>query len=426
MALFRAGKTHTALMAGFIGNVVEWYDFALYGYMATYISILFFPGDDRLISLLSTYGVFAAGFVMRPLGSVVFGWMGDTIGRTATMLLSVSLMAVPTLILGCLPTYASVGGWAAVLLVMVRLLQGLSVGGEFSSSVTYLVETAPSGRRGFTGSWANMGSIAGMLLGSGAAAGLNSFFDHETILAWAWRLPFWTGAVIGILAILTRRHLPRSDHFRQHHAQRGETSPLIQAFTHNLHTTLKATIFASVYGVFFYFAMVYLPTWADGQAGYTLTLSMRINVIATAMLLGLIPLAGWLSDHLIRRTRLIALSMLGVALLTGPLFYAMAHQGGLAALIISQFSLAALLALPLGAAPAMFVEMFPAQDRLSGYSVSYNLGLGVIGGTAPMIATALIKWSGVPMAAGALLFVAAIVGFITLLRIHDRSREPLR
>ena len=177
-------------MAGFIGNVVEWYDFALYGYMATFISTLFFPGDNRLTSLLSTYGVFAAGFIMRPLGSAVFGWLGDTIGRTKTMLLSVSLMAVPTLVLGCLPTYKTVGLWAPVLLVIVRLVQGLSVGGEFSSSVTYLVETAPDHRRGFSGSWANMGSMVGMLLGSGAAAVVDSYFDHETVLAWAWRLPF--------------------------------------------------------------------------------------------------------------------------------------------------------------------------------------------------------------------------------------------
>jgi len=420
------GKRHTALMAGFVGNVVEWYDFALYGYMASFISTLFFPSEDRLASLLATYGVFAAGFVMRPLGSAFFGWLGDTVGRSTTMLISVSLMAVPTFVLGCLPTYDTVGYWAPILLVLVRLVQGLSVGGEFSSSVTYLVETADPERRGFAGSWANLGSIAGMLLGSGAAALLTSWFEHQVVLDWAWRLPFLFGAVIGITAILIRRNLPRSEHFQKHHDERDDTSPLVEAFTNNLRQTLKATFFASVYGVVFYFALVYLPTWANEQAGYKLDVSMTINVIGTALLLVLIPLAGWISDRFIRRTHLVIIAMVGTAAVTYPLFQTMESQGSVWVLALSQLVLIVLLALPLGAAPAMFVEMFPARDRLSGYSVSYNLGLGVVGGATPMIATALIKWTGASVAAGGFLLLSAALGVLSLLLVHDRSREALR
>ena len=419
-------KRHTALMAGFIGNVVEWYDFALYGYMATFISSLFFPSDDRLASLLATYGVFAAGFVMRPLGSAFFGWLGDTIGRSKTMLLSVSLMAIPTFVLGCLPTYDMAGAWAPALLVLVRLFQGLSVGGEFSSSVTYLVETADPKRRGFAGSWANLGSIVGMLLGSGAAAALTTVYGHQVVLDWAWRLPFLLGALLGGIGIFTTRHLPHSKHFKKHHDERADTSPFIEAFTLNLRTTLKATFFASVYGIVFYFALVYLPTWANEQAGYPLKVAMDINFIATALLLALIPAAGWLSDHLIRRTHLIALSMIGIAASTYPLFHAMSSGGSPIPLVIAQVILAVFLALPLGAAPAMFVEMFPARDRLSGYSVSYNIGLGVVGGTTPMIATALIKWTGLSLAAAGFLTVAGVAGIIAIWLIRDRSREPLR
>ncbi len=413
-------------MAGFIGNIVEWYDFALYGYMASFLSTLFFPGEDRLASLLATYGVFAAGFVMRPLGSALFGWLGDTVGRTTTMLVSGALMAVPTFALGCLPTYETAGLWAAALLVLVRLVQGLSVGGEFSSSVTYLVETAQPGRRGFAGSWANIGSITGMLLGSGAAVAITTVFSHETVLDWAWRLPFLFGAVIGLAAILIRRRLPDSEHFRRHQDDRGDTSPLREAFTRNLATTARATAFASMYGVVFYFALVYLPTWAHEQAGYGLDTAMRINAAATAALLLLIPLAGWLSDRLLRRTHLIALAMTGVAAVAWPLFALMAKTGSLALLVLSQFGLVLLVALPLGAAPAMFVEMFPASDRLSGYSVSYNLGLGVMGGATPMLATAFIKWTGAPVAAGVFLGIAGAIGVLATLIIRDRSREALR
>jgi MHS family proline/betaine transporter-like MFS transporter len=413
------------LAAGFIGNVVEWYDFALYGYMATFLSTLFFPNDDRLASLLATYGVFAAGFVMRPLGSALFGWLGDTIGRSKTMLISVSLMVIPTFALGCLPTYEQAGLWAPVLLVLVRLVQGLSVGGEFSSSVTYLVETADQARRGFAGSWANLGSIAGMLLGSGIATALTTYFAKDTVLDWAWRMPFLFGAVVGAIAIALRRHLPHSQHFSRHDSGRGNSSPLKEVLTKDLGRTVPATLFASVYGVVFYFALVYLPTWANEEAGYPLDLSMRVNTAATATLLLLIPLGGWLSDRYVRRTHLVALAMLGIGFAGYPIFNAMNGEGGWLALMAGQFALVALLAFPLGAAPAMFVEIFPARDRLSGYSVSYNLGLGVVGGATPMIATGLIKWSGMAVSAGLFLVFAAFVGFGVASFIRDRSREAL-
>jgi len=154
----KAPELRHRIMAGFIGNVVEWYDFALYGYLAGIIAPLFFPTENAAAGLIATYGVFAAGFLMRPLGAAVFGWFGDRYGRARTMQISVTMMAVPTVILGLLPTYATVGILAPVLLIILRLVQGLSVGGEFSSSATYLVETAPPGRRGLIGSWANVGA----------------------------------------------------------------------------------------------------------------------------------------------------------------------------------------------------------------------------------------------------------------------------
>ena len=199
------------IMAGFIGNVVEWYDFALYGYLAGVIAPVFFPSGNPTAGLIATYGIFAAGFVMRPLGAAVFGWFGDRFGRARTMQISVALMALPTLLLGLLPSYAQVGMLAPVLLVLVRLLQGLSVGGEFSSSATYLVETAPEARRGLTGSWANIGSMTGSLLGVGAAALVTGIATAEALSDWAWRLPFLGGAILGLAGILTRRNLHDSE-----------------------------------------------------------------------------------------------------------------------------------------------------------------------------------------------------------------------
>lgn len=419
------GRRGTALVAGFIGNVVEWYDFALYGYMAGILAEQFFPHEDPLAALIATYGVFAAGFLMRPLGAALFGWLGDTVGRSRTMLLSVTLMALPTFLLGCLPTHAQAGVWAPVLLVALRLLQGLSVGGEFSSSVTYLVETAPADRRGYAGSWANTGSMAGMLLGAGVAAGVTTVLGDARVAAGGWRVPFLLGGVLGVTSILLRRHLPRSPLFAQHAAERPATSPLWQALTRQRRETVQAVIFASAYGVVFYLPLVYLPEWLHKQAGMARAQALRLNTAATALLLLLIPLAGWCSDHLLRRTRQVALAMFAMALLGWPLYASLGH-GGMRAAALAQFLLAGVLALPLGAAPAMFAELFPASDRLSGYSLAYNLGLGVVGGATPMVATWLMRASGQATAPGMLLSAMGLVATLVALRMHDGSREPLR
>lgn len=418
-------KRYTTIVAGFIGNVVEWYDFALYGYMAGILAGLFFPSDNETAALIGAYGVFAAGFIMRPLGSAVFGWLGDTLGPSRTMFVSVVMMALPTFLLGCLPTFESIGLWATALLVLIRIIQGLSVGGEFSSSVTYLVETAPANRRGLSGSWANTGSIFGSLLGSAVAATVTTVLSESQMHDWGWRLPFLLGGILGITSILMRRHLQRSKHFTRHHEKRGRTSPLREAFTVNRKETIQATLFASAYGVLFYVPLVYLPEWLHAEAGMPLSLALRINAFSSVLLLLLIPVFGWMSDRIMRRTHLIALAVLLMAILAWPLYYWLAVDG-LVGAIVTQVTLIVLVAVPLGSAPAMFVELFPTRDRLSGYSVAYNLGLGVVGGLTPMISTWLIAATGARSAPAVFVACMALLAFGTLLTIRDRSREPLR
>jgi len=418
-------KQKTALMAGFIGNVVEWYDFALYGYMAGIIAMLFFPEQNKTAGLIATYGIFAAGFLMRPFGSAVFGWLGDTIGRIRTMMLSVVMMVLPTIALGLLPTFDTIGIWAPVLLVLIRLIQGLSVGGEFSSSVTYLVETAEDGRRGFAGSWANTGSMVGMLFGAGAAATTTGLLSIDDVNSWGWRIPFLFGGVIGGIAIFLRRNLPQSPHFKQHDNNRPKTSPLMQAFTTNRLEMIQAILFASAYGMLFYIPLVYVPEWLHDHTNMARHTALLINTGGSALLLLLIPLSGWIGDRLIRRTHFIAIAMFCFAILAFPL-YTWLLKDGIWGAIIVQVIMMFILAVPLGSAPAMFVELFPSADRLSGYSVSYNLGLGVIGGATPMFATWLIQISGFAIAPAGMLLVASLLAFVAMAWIKDRSREPLR
>lgn len=420
-----ANKRKTAVAAGVIGNIMEWYDFALYGYMASILSTLFFPSDNKVASLLATYGVFAAGFVMRPLGSVFFGWLGDTVSRSKAMLISVAMMAIPTCVLGVLPTYETVGVWAPVLLVAVRLIQGLSLGGEFSSSVTYLVETSPVKKRGLSGSYANVGSMAGMLLGSGLAALTTNLLSGEAVHAWGWRLPFLFGAVLGVFAIWLRRHLPKSSHFKQHDDDRDDTSPLKEAFTENRRETIQAVLAASAYGALFYISLVFLPNWLEEYVQFPLDQAMTYNTIATAVLLVLVPVMGWLSDRFIRRTHIVAASFILFGLSAYPLLKWLSG-GTVLAVIVVQMAFAVLIAVLCGVAPALFVELFPTKDRLSGYSVAYNIGLGVVGGATPMTATWLISLTGNENTLAIFMIGVAVIGTAALIWMTDRSREPLR
>jgi MHS family proline/betaine transporter-like MFS transporter len=414
-------------MAGFIGNVVEWYDFALYGYLAGVIAPVFFPETSATAGLIATYGIFAAGFLMRPLGAAVFGWFGDRYGRARTMQISVAMMALPTLLLGLLPTYALVGLLAPVLLVLVRLLQGLSVGGEFSSSATYLVETAPQGKRGLTGSWANIGSMTGSLLGVGAAALVTNLFDAETLAAWAWRLPFLGGALLGTTAIWIRRNLHNSQRFQEHHAGREETSPLLQAFTTNRRETLLALVFAAAYGTCYYIAFVYLPEWLSAQGLMARGTALTINAATTLLVIPAMPLFAVVGDRWLPRRTWIGLAIFLLAVAAWPLHRWMLDTGGSLASVVAAHALAfLLLSVPLGSAPALFVEMFPESDRLSGYSVAFNVGVGIFGGLTPMIATSLIAATGAATAPAFYLSVAALAAVGALALTPDRSRAPLR
>jgi len=415
----------TAVIAGIVGNVMEWYDFALYGFMAPILSQLFFPEGHKIASLLATYGIFAAGFVMRPIGSALFGWIGDTMGRSKAMLLSVIMMSFPTLLLGLLPTYAVIGVGAPAILVAIRLVQGLSVGGEFSSSVTYLVETAPEGTRGLSGSWANVGSMAGMLLGSGLASLTTFLFSSAVLNAWGWRLPFLLAALLGAGAILLRKDLPDSAHFQRHDQKRGETSPIKEAVTVNLKETIQATLFASSYGAVFYLALVYIPTWLKEVVGTGGDAGIFYNTLATALLILLVPAAGWISDRFVRRTRLLAIVFAADLVLAIPLHLWM-KSGSLTAIAVSEVLLGLLMAFPCGIAPALFVELFPTRDRLSGYSIAFNLGLGVVGGATPMAATALISFTGFDIAPAFYMVLWSALGVGVLLWMKDGSREDLK
>ncbi|HKJ08498.1 MAG TPA: MFS transporter [Gammaproteobacteria bacterium] len=415
-----------SLGAGMVGNVLEWYDFGLYGFLAPLIGALFFPSSNPIASLIGAYGGFAIGFAVRPIGGAVLGHLGDRIGRQTVLIASVVLMGAATTAIGLLPTYAEIGIWAPILLLLIRVFQGFSVGGEFTGSVSYLIETAPMHRRGIAGSFANIGSTAGYLLAAGLAAGTVILSKAHPEVPWIWRLPFLGGGVLAMLAYWVRSRLTHTGYEPEPVGDDEERElPLKQAFSEAPRAMILAMIFTWGYGVADYLTLVFLPTYASTFGSVNHGDALTINTVAEAVALIAIPLSGWLTDHAIRRRSMLILAF-ALIFFTSVIFFQLAGEPELIRFMVAQFGFAVFLGMIMGTAPAMLGELFPSHYRLSGYSLAFNIGLGFGGGTAPLIATALIDATGYNVAAAGYLMVGALLSIGALFMMRDRSREPLR
>ncbi|MBF0480401.1 MAG: MFS transporter [Desulfovibrionaceae bacterium] len=386
----RAAALSANMFGGVAGNVLEWYDFAIFGFLAPLIGENFFPSDDPLVSLLGAFGVFAAAFLARPAGGLLFGYIGDRHGRKYALRLSVMLMAAPTFFVGLLPTHASIGTLAPVLLVLLRLAQGLSVGGELIGSIAFVSENAPPGRRGFYSSWTFASGYTGMMLGSLCAVLMNAALGHRAMAAWGWRLPFLTGVVIALAAIWMRKGLTETPAFEDMRAcGRLNENPLADAVRLFPGDVFHAALLVTLVGGGFYILFLWWPTFLDAFAGSGVPYAAALNTFSLIVLIVLIPLAGRLSDQWGRK-RLLAWSSAGLALLSWPLFL-LATQGGFFPVFAAQMCFTVLMGFYLGPIPAALVEMFPANVRYSAIGLGYNLSLCFFGGTAPLLATWLVR-----------------------------------
>jgi metabolite-proton symporter len=413
-----------AIIAGTVGNILEWYDFGVYGYFVSTISALFFPTTDKLSSLLLTFAVFGVGFVMRPLGSILFGIYGDRVGRRAALSVVIFMMAISTLLIGLLPTYAEVGILAPILLTLIRLFQGLSAGGEWGGSTAYLVEFAPPGRRGFIGSWQQVSVGAGFLLGSLSAALISQLLSPSDVASYGWRIPFLLGVVVGGVGAYLRWSLSDTPSFVDIE-ERGAVSkaPLIEALTVERKATL--TIFGMTLHntVAYYIPIVYMTNYIRTAGGLSASAAMWIGTACLAVFVVLIPIWGALSDR-IGRKPLLLLSAGGYIVLSFPLLM-MASSGSVALAFAAQLIMIVFLSFFSGPCPAAYAELFPTRVRYTALSVGYNTAVAIFGGFAPFISTWLIQLTGSNLAPGYYLMAAAIISFCVILRIRETAFEPL-
>jgi MHS family proline/betaine transporter-like MFS transporter len=418
-------RTRTVL-AGAIGNVLEWYDFGLFGYFATVIAGEFFPREDQTASLLYTFGVFATGFLMRPLGGAFFGLIGDRLGRKRALEVSVVMMAVSTTLLGLLPGYATIGLAAPVLLTVLRMVQGLSVGGEYIGSITFLVEHAPPGRRAFYGSWSGFTVVLGTLLGSAVAAFATHALTESQLHAWGWRVAFVSGLLIGALGLWLRMGVAESPDFAAlRQTSQLAANPIADALRQDSRAILTTIGLTGLSSVGFYLPFVWLPTWLSETISHPLPPNQALasSTIALASLLVLIPPLALISDRIGRRPMYLAASA-GYVILSYPLLLMMSRGtfgtavgGGLVfAFFNSLFGCCM---------AATMVELFPTQTRYTGMAIAYNVAQAVLSGTAPLVAVGLVRFTGDDMAPAFYLTAAAVVAGLCSWSIKPVHGMPL-
>jgi MHS family proline/betaine transporter-like MFS transporter len=407
------------IAAGVVGNVLEWYDFALFGVLAPVIASHFFPSADPLAGLINSYAVFAIGFLARPLGGIIFGNIGDRLGRRQALVLSVALMAVPTALMGLLPTYQQVGVLAPILLTLLRIVQGISTGGEFAGSIIFLVEQAPGHRRGLYGSVANFGSMIGGLLGAAMGWLMAEILTPDALQDWGWRLLFFTGILVGLFGFWARIGVPDTPVFKELAASRGlQQRPLRTALRREWRQMATAIGLNWSASVAYYVVFVWFISNVTDIIGLPYQTALGVGTFGlVAGLLATLAL-GHLSDRLGQKRMLIAGSVATV-IFAVPLLM-LAATATLAGVLLAQLGLAILAAVFLGTLPAVFVSLHGPALRCTALSVSYNTALALFGGTAPLIATLLVKVTGWPGAPGLYLILTALV-CLTLVRLVPPS-----
>ncbi|MHB1404346.1 MAG: MFS transporter [Desulfitobacteriaceae bacterium] len=414
-----------AVSAGAVGNVMEWFDYGIYGTLAPIIASIFFPNNDPLASLLLTFVVFGVGFVMRPLGAVIFGYIGDKYGRKNALSLTILIMAFSTFSIGLIPSYASIGVAAPLLLTLARLLQGISTGGEWGGSTSFIVEYANDNRRGFYGSWQQVSTIGGLMLGSLTGLILTNVLAKEALHSWGWRLPFIFGILLGIIGWYMRVKLEDTPAYQKvEESAEVVKNPITTAVRTNYKGIIQAMGMTVIWTVSFYILLTFMPSYINKILKLPLNQSLLSNFFSYILLVIFIPLMGHLSDRIGRKPLLLT-SCIGFAIFTYPLFM-FVSDGSFMKLVIAQLILGLFLSMFSGAGVAFIAEIFPTNVRYTTLSIGYNIITALFGGMAPFIATYLVAATKNNLSPSFYVIGAAIVSFIAILTLPETYDKPLK
>ncbi|MFJ5679939.1 glycine betaine/L-proline transporter ProP [Streptomyces sp. NPDC093097] len=435
-----------AVKAAALGNAMEWFDFGIYSYLALTLGKVFFPSGSATTSLLSSFATFAVAFLVRPLGGAYFGPLGDRIGRKKVLALTMIMMALGTLCIGLIPSYAAIGLWSPALLILFRLVQGFSTGGEYGGASTFIAEYSPDKKRGYFGSFLEMGTLVGYTGAAGIVLVLNTTLGPDAMLAWGWRLPFLIAGPLGLVGLYLRLRLDETPAFQkfeaaQAHAPAASASAdradeeshlsahrpgtkLGEILTQHWPALILCIALVGAYNITDYMLLSYMPTYLTDTLKYNETHGLLILLATMVILICLLPTVGRLNDRYGRRPLLMA-GMLGFLVLAIPAFL-LVKQGSLVTVSCGMALLGLSLLCLLGTMSAALPALFPTSVRYGSLSIGYNLAVSLFGGTTPLVITALMDAFGNNVMVPAYYTMgAALVGVIAVATMKETARQPL-
>jgi MFS family permease len=414
-----------AVAASAIGNATEWFDYGIYAYGVTYISAAIFPGDTQQATLLALM-TFAVSFLVRPLGGLVWGPLGDRLGRKHVLAITILLMAGATLCVGLVPSYATIGFWAPVLMVLLRMVQGFSTGGEYGGAATFMAEYAPCRRRGFFGSFLEFGTLAGFSFGALLMLGFSLVLNDDQMHSWGWRLPFLVAAPLGLIGVYLRSRLEDTPIFRELE-EAGEKEERTATQFKDLLSQYWGPILrlggvVVALNVVNYTLLSYMPTYLEQSIGLSSTMSLMVPIIGMLAMMVFLPFAGGLSDR-VGRKPLWWFSLIGLFVAGVPMFMLMGTNVTGA---IVGFAVLGLLYVPqLATISATFPAMFPTHVRYAGFAIAYNVSTSLFGGTAPAINEWLVGKTGDNLVPAYYMMAACVIGAIALIKVPETTRCPI-
>lgn len=417
-------KRYSAAVAGATGNMLEWFDFAIYGYFATALGKVFFPASDPTLQTVASFGIFAIGYLARPIGSLILGPVGDLLGRRKMMIWSIMIMGVASFMVALLPSYAQVGAIAAYALLFLRMTQGFSIGGEYTGSMVYAAEASPQGKEGLMSGIAHAGALLGFFLGSLTAALTAFVFGESAVNDWAWRLPFLLGALVAIAGWKLRAHMPETlETAIEHKISSKELFALIAMRLKEValgwRTLVQIAALISFSNVLFYVQFVYFVDYAAKHGG-----SMQsANTVATAIQfigIPLVVLGGWLADK-IGRVKITWYATWAGAILCIPAILA-SQLGGVIGLAIGQVLIVAPVMLLFGAQGVLISRLVKPEQRCSVFAIGYSLAVAIFAGTAPMVTAWLLEINAWTWGPAAYCFIYAIPAIYALHSLRNEDQ----
>ena len=426
-------KLKKAVTAAALGNAMEWFDFGVYGFVAFALGKVFFPDASPTVQIIAALGTFSVPFLVRPLGGVFFGVMGDRFGRQKVLSLTIIIMAVSTFCIGLIPSYDSIGLWAPLLLLVCKLAQGFSVGGEYTGAAVFVAEYAPDRRRGFLGSWLDFGSIAGFVLGAGLVVLIQSMLAEQAFLEWGWRIPFFVAGPLGLLGLYLRHAAEETPAFTQQlekmeqedrdAVQERPTVSFKEIFFKYRKALLVCIGMVLVMNITYYMLLTYMPTYLSGSLGYSEEHGVLIIVVVMIGMLFIQPVVGFFSDK-IGRKPFLQVGSVGLLLFSIPAFHFIGSDNT-ALIFLGLLILAVLLNCLTGIMASTLPALFPTRIRYSALASSFNVAI-IVAGLTPTLSAWLVDETGSLMVPAYYLMVASLIGLLTSFYLPETANRPLR